>query len=170
MKPIIPIGILCLCALGCNKFGPQAGSESNTAANANSAAPAAIKKVIDLPATIGKSKDEIKKMVNATPTHEEPWLEYDLPEASLTFKFGKDMKASDASFRFKAVTIGNSSISGASTAEQLATMAGVDIRGKTPTTTGSIADSYDQDINGRKMSIAIYHTDGTFDSVMITPK
>jgi len=154
-------------ALGCSKFGSNSSTISNSA-NANSnAAPAKIAKVVDLPATIGKSKDEIKAMIAGTPRSEDPWLEYSLPEGDLTFMFNKQKKASDSSFKFKSISVGDASISGTDTAEQLATMAGVDIKGKTPTSTSSLADTYTQEIGGKKLECVIYHTGGKFDTVMI---
>ena len=169
MKNTLPFLLLVLVALGCSKFGPKSTSTSNLAntnANAN-AAPVKIAKIVDLPGTFGKTKDQIKSMISATPTSEDPWLEYDLPEASLTFMFNKG-KANHSSFRFKPVSFGDASISGTDTAEQLATMAGIDIKGKTPTSTLSIADSYEQEIGGKKANIAIYHAGGKFNSIIIT--
>jgi hypothetical protein len=152
--------------LACNKFGPDTSSQSNNSANAN-ATPAKLAKVIDLPATIGKTKDEIKKMVNGTPTHEDPWLEYSLELAELTFMFGKTAKATDATLKFKSVSFGNASISGTDTAEQLATMAGIDLKGKTPKSTSALADTYEIEVGGKKAEAVIYHSNGKFDTVMI---
>jgi len=156
-------------ALGCSKFGPNSSSTTNSAnSNANSnAAPVKIAKIVDLPGTFGKTKDQIKSMISTEPKSENPWLEYELPEATLTFMFIKG-KANHSSFRFKTISFGGASISGTDTAEQLATMAGIDIKGKTPTSTTSIADSYEQDIDGKKASIAIYHSGGKFESIIIT--
>lgn len=168
MKNTLPFLLLVILALGCNKFGPGATTTSNTNSNANSnAAPAKIAKVIDLPATIGKTKEEIKAMITGTPKSEDPWLEYSLPEGDLTFMFNKQKKASDSSFRFKTISIGDASISGTDTAEQLATMTGIDIKGKTPTSTSSLADEYPQEIGGKKLECVFYHSLGKFDTVMI---
>ena len=169
MKNTLPFLLLIILALGCNKFGPDTASTSNTnSSNANSnAAPAKIAKVVDLPATIGKTKDEIKAMITSTPKSDDPWLEYSLPEGDLTFMFNKQKKASDSSFRFKSISIGDASISGTDTAEQIGTMVGIDIKGKTPSSTSSLADTYTQDIGGKKLECVFYHTGGKFDSVMI---
>ena len=167
MKNTLPLLILVLCVLACNKFGPDTtSSTSNNSANANSPAPK-ITKLVDLPATIGKSKDEIKKMVNGTPKHEDPWLEYSLPEYELTFKFDKG-KASDATFTFKSISVGDASISGTETAEQIGTMAGVDVTGKTPKSVGGLADTYEVEIGGKKRDVSFYKTAGKFSSIMIT--
>jgi hypothetical protein len=169
MKNTLAFLLLVIVALGCNKFGPGATTSSNTnSANANSnASPAKIAKVVDLPATIGKTKDEIKAMITATPKSEDPWLEYSLPEGDLTFMFNKQKKASDSSFRFKTISIGDASISGTDTAEQIGTMTGIDIKGKTPTSTSSLADTYEQEIGGKKLECVFYHSLGKFDTVMI---
>lgn len=167
IKNILPFVLLVICVLGCNKFKSDTSSISNANTANTNAAPAKIAKVVDLPATIGKSKDEIKTMVTGTPTHDDPWLEYSLESADLTFMFDKAKKASDATLRFKPISFSGASVSGTDTAEQLATMAGVDIKGKTPTSTSALADTYEQQINGKKAEIVIYHTNGKFDTVMI---
>ena len=169
MKNTLPLLLLFICALGCNRFGPDTGSTTNSNSASNSKRPpATLAKVIDLPATIGKTKDELKAMVSGTPTHEDPWLEYTLETSELTFMFDtKTKKASDATLKFKRISFGDASISGTDTAEQLATMAGVDIKGKTPTSTSPLADTYDQQIGGKKGEVVIYHTNGKYDTVMI---
>ena len=175
MKHTLPFLLLVIIALGCNKFGANTTSTSNTnsASNTN-AAPAKIAKVVDLPATIGKSKAGMipiavaaTKMVNGTPTHEDPWLEYTLDLAQLTFMFGKTTKATNATLKFKSISFGDASISGTQTAEQLATMAGIDLKGKAPKSTSSLADTYEIEIGGKKAEAVIYHSNGKFDSVMI---
>jgi hypothetical protein len=166
MKNTLPFLLLVILALGCNKFGPSSATTSSANTNAN-AAPAKIVKVVDLPATIGKTKDEIKAMITATPKSEDPWLEYSLAEGDLTFMFNKQKKASDSSFRFKTIGIGDASISGTDTAEQLATMTGIDLKGKTPTSTSSLADEYPLEIGGKKLECVFYHSLGKFDTVMI---
>ncbi len=161
--------LLVISVLGCNKFGPDTSSTSNSnSSNSSYTATAKIAKVVDLPATIGKSRDEIKKMINGTPKSEDPWLEYSLPEAELTFRFDKG-KASHATFNFKAVSVGGSTVSGTDTAEQLGTMAGVDIKGKSPTSTGGLADTYEVEIGGKKAQASFYHPGGNFNMVMIQP-
>ena len=168
MKITLPFLLLVICVLGCNKFGPDNGSSSNSNAANRNAAPPKIAKLFDLSATIGKSKDEIKKMVSGTPTHEDPWLEYSLETYELTFKFDKG-KAADATFTFKPVSIGNASISGTDTAEQLATMAGIDIKGKTPKSTTVLGDTYELEIGGKKVDVSLYKVQDKFNAVMITP-
>jgi hypothetical protein len=165
MKNTLPFLLLILCVLACGKFGARENANVGNSANVKPEPPKAVK-VVDLPATIGKSKDEISKMINSTPAHEDPWLEYSLPEGDLTFQFDKG-KAAKATFRFKAIRVGDASISGTDTAEQIATMTGVDIKGKTPKSEGALADTYEQDINGKKAEIRFYRTLGKFDSVMI---
>ena len=170
MKNTLPFLLLFICVIGCSKFGPNSSSTSNS--NSSNAAatstPAALKKVVDLPATLGKTKDEIKKMVSAAPKSEDPWLEYELPEASLTFMFDKG-KANHSSLKFKSISFGGGSISGTETAEQLATMAGIDIKGKAPTSKTALGETYEQEIGGKKASITFYNTTGTYDSVIISP-
>jgi hypothetical protein len=167
MKNTLPFLILLFLALGCNKFGPGSSTTSNSVNSNSNTAPAKIVKVVDLPATVGKTKEEIKAMITATPKSEDPWLEYSLPEGDLTFMFNKQKKASDSSFRFKSISVGDASISGTDTAEQIGTMTGIDIKGKTPTSTSSLADTYTQEVGGKKLECVFYHSGGKFDTVMI---
>ena len=167
MKNTLPLLLLIIVALGCNKFGPDTASTSNANSAKTNTAPATPVKVIDLLSTLGKSKDELKKMISATPTHEDPWLEYSLPEASLTFKFNKAKKADEATFRFKSISIGDASISGTDTAEQLGALAGIDLKGKTPKSASSLADTYEFEIGGKKSDVSFYHSNGKFETIMI---
>ena len=132
-------------------------------------APAAPKQVVDLPATFNKTKEEIKKVINAAPKSDDPWLEYDLPEATLTFMFDKG-KSNSSYFSFKSIRVGDASISGLQTAEQLATMAGIDIKGKSPASTSALADTYEQEIGGKTARIAIYKINDQYNNIIITPK
>lgn len=170
MKNTLPFLLLFLCVVGCSKFGPASSSTSNTnsaSAGANKA-PATPKKVVDLQATFGKSKDEIKKMISATPNHEDPWLEYELPEAYLTFMFDKKGKAEHSSLRFNTISVGDASISGTDTAEQLASMAGIDIKGITAKKVEGIGEEYELDYGGKKAHATFYQVSGKFSSVIIT--
>ena len=168
MKNTLPLLLLLLCVLACNKFGPDTtSSTANNSGNASAPAPK-IAKLFDLPATIGKSKDEIKKMVTGTPKHEDPWLEYVLEEYELTFQFDKKGKASNATFTFKPIRIGNASISGLETAEQIGTMTGIDVKGKTPKSAGGLADTYEMEIGGEKRDVHFYMVSERYNRVMIT--
>ena len=170
MKNTLPFLLLIALALGCSKFGANTTTtSSNGGSNANAdPAPAKPVKIVDLPATFNKTKDEIKAIVGGSPKNETPWLEYDLPLAHLTFMFDKAGKSNHCSFRFNPVSIGSATVSGTDTAEQLATMAGIDITGKT-LDNATLADTFEQDLNGKKASIAIYHAGGKFDNIIITP-
>lgn len=166
MKGLLPFLLLTLCVLGCSKFGPDTNTTSNSNAANAKPSPAQIAKLVDLPATIGKSKDEIKRMISDTPRNEDPWLEYSLPDYELTFRFDKG-KADYANFTFKPIAVGSSTIYGLDTAEQIGTMAGVDIKGKTPKATSELADTYEQEIGGKKVEVSFYKISGKFTSVMI---
>lgn len=169
MKNTLPFLLLVICVLGCNKFGPDAATTSNSNAVNTNAAPAKPVKVVDLPAMVGKSRDEIKKMLDATPKHEEPWLEYSLPQGDLTIQFDKK-KPSMLTFDFKAVSVGSATISGTDSADQLATMAGIDVTGKTPTYTSESFENYDYDVGGKKAEVSFHKIGGKFSSVSLEPK
>jgi len=169
MKNTLPFLLLLICALGCNKFGPDTSSTSNTNSAQTNTTPAKPVKVFDLPAMIGKSKDEIKKVVSATPKHEDPWLEYETPEGDLTIRFTKT-KASYATFSFKAISVGSASISGTDTADQLGTMAGIDVSGKTATFNTESFENYDYEVGGKKADVSFHKISGKFTSVTIELK
>ena len=164
MKTTLPLLLLLICSLGCNRFGPDTASTSNTNSGTTNAAPAMPVQVVDLPAMVGKSRDEIKKMVAATPKHENPWLEYDLPEGYVTIQFTKE-KPSDLSFRFQSRAIGNASISGTANAEQLGRMAGIDVSGKTPKYTSQSFENYDYEIDGKKVEVTFQKLSNTYNGV-----
>ena len=165
MKITLPfLALLMLCALGCNKSGPTTASTSNTNTSKENTAPATPVKVVDLPGMVGKSRDEIKKMVSATPKHEDPWLEYDLPEGYVTIQFTKE-KPSDLSFRFNPRSIGSATISGTATAQQMGTMAGIDVAGKTPKHTSDSFESYDYDVGGKKVEVTFQKLSNAYSGV-----
>jgi hypothetical protein len=166
MKKTLPLFLLVVCLLGCSKFGPDAASISNSNSANSNAAPAKPVQVVNLPAMVGKSRDEIKKMVSATPKNENPWLEYDLPEAYVTIQFTKE-KPSSLSFRFKSRAFGEASISGTGTADQLGTMAGIDVSGKTPRNTSQSFDNYDYEIDGKKVEVTFEKLSNTYNAVSI---
>lgn len=168
MTNTLPLILLLFSALACGKFGPDTtSSTSNNSSNSNAEKPK-LQQVVDLPATIGKTKDEIKKMVNGTPKSEDPWLEYTLETAELTFMFdSKTKKASDSTLSFKAISFGNASILGTDTAEQLGTMAGIDVKGKTPKSVSALADTYEIEVGGKKSEADFYKLQGKFQKIMI---
>src|SRR5688572_21814958 len=66
MKLIFPVTVLFIAALACGRFGANSTANSNNASNAN-LKPAPPVKAVDVPAMIGKSGDEIKKMIPTAP-------------------------------------------------------------------------------------------------------
>ena len=169
MKKTLPFLLLVVCALGCSKFGPDTASTSNANSANTNAAPAKPVKVVDMPAMVGKSRADIKKMVEAAPKNEEPWLEYKLPQGDLTIQFTKE-KPSRLTFDFKAVSIGDATISGLDTADNLATMAGIDVSGKTPTYTSESFENFDYEIGGKKTEVSFHKISGRYTSVSINAK
>lgn len=158
-----------LCALACNKSGPATASTSNTNSTNSNTAPAKPVKVVDLPAMVGKSRDEIKKMISATPKHEDPWLEYDLPEGYVNIQFTKE-KASDLSFRFNPRSIGSATISGTATADQMGTMAGIDVSGKTPKHTSESFEGYEYEVGGKKVEVTFQKVSNAYSGVSMHAK
>ena len=158
-----------LCALACNKSGPATASTSNTNSTNSNTAPAKPVKVVDLPAMVGKSRDEIKKMISATPKHEDPWLEYDLPEGYVNIQFTKE-KASDLSFRFNPRSIGSATISGTATADQMGTMAGIDVNGKTPKHTSESFEGYEYEVGGKKVEVTFQKVSNAYSGVSMHAK
>jgi hypothetical protein len=167
MKNTILLLSLVICVLGCNRVtAPPVNSNlANT-----SATPAQPVKVVDLPSLVVKSRDEIKEIVRGVPTRETPdSLEYSFPQCDLTIQYTKD-KPSRISFSFKMFLVGDRTMSGTNTADQLGDMVRIDVHGQTPTSTNGPFHIYEQAIGGKKVAVTFHKIGDQFTSVAIEPK
>lgn len=124
MRIILTIFLAAFALVGC--AGPGGSNSAANTAKSNSAPIA--KKVVDMPALVGKSNEEIKTIIGETPKFETPYLAFDLPEGELTVD---SMKGRQTSIGFKK--------NGAGVAEpaELGDLVGIDLHGiKIPTSSG----------------------------------
>ena len=135
MKIILPIVVLAIAVLGCGRFGAGSNAGNTTGQKANSA-PAAAAKAVDMPSLVGKSPDEIKKIVGIEPRFETPYLAFELPQGTLTVDYMKG----------KQTTIGFEPTTGSDSAEKLGDMVGIDVHGK-PESRGSGEFHFYDDLN-----------------------
>lgn len=139
MRTILPIFALLIAVLGCGLFRNDSKVASNNEP-ASTSSPTAPVKAVDMPSLIGKSRDEIKKIVPAQPKRESDlFVEWDLPQGNLEVNYHKG-KQSRISFIFTPVSFGSQTISGFDSADKLGDLVGIDVHGKTPTST--VSDSF----------------------------
>src|SRR5829696_1656877 len=94
IKNTLPFILLAICAIACGKFGSDTSSTANSAQANNSAkASSTPVKQIDLPSLLGKSKEEVKKIVGSEPKAEMPeeleWRISDKYDLDVNFDKGK---------------------------------------------------------------------------------
>ena len=129
MKNTLPFLLLVLCLVGCGKSGPDTSSTSNSTNNSAAKAPSKPVKQLDVPSLIGKSKDEVKTIVGSEPKAEMPAeLEWRITDKyDLDVNFDKGGKAKDVTY-----ALPSGLNMGTKTAEEMATLAGIDLAGKKP--------------------------------------
>ncbi|HQU92677.1 MAG TPA: hypothetical protein PLK77_10295 [Pyrinomonadaceae bacterium] len=129
MKNLIPVIALCLVALACGRFQNTANTPNS--ANANSESKAIIRKVADIPALYGKSKDEVIKMVTEGKKKNDfsDWVDFEFPQGTLQVNFTKD-KAD--TFKFTLPLYQGDFL--VDTQENLGILTGIPLASKTPDT------------------------------------
>jgi hypothetical protein len=135
------VAALCVlvCVMGCGKLSGGGGT-ANTAGPSNSAnsAESAPVKALDIASIVGKSPDDIKKVLGP-PTRESggaaPSYTWELPQGDLFVNADyKDKKKVDfMTFTSKIIVVGNQTAQGYATYDKLGDLIGFDTRGKTPT-------------------------------------
>lgn len=169
MRAILPIFALSIAVLGCGLFRNDSKVASNNEP-AVTASPAAPAKAVDMPSLIGKSRDEIKKIVGVEPKAEtDPFIEWYLPQGHLEVSYNNKGKQRRISFSFKPVSVGSQTISGFDSADKLGDLVGVDVHGKSPTSTISTFYIYEGlQLNGKAVKdVTFSTTSDQFDSVAI---
>ena len=91
-----------------------------------------IRKVVDIPALYGKTKDEVIKAVTEGKKKNDfsDWMDFEFPQGTLRVSLTKD-KAD--SFSFELPSYGGESL--VDTQENFCTLTGIDLKGKSPDTT-----------------------------------
>lgn len=153
--------MLLAAVLGCGRF--QSGTaNSNSAVNsANSSAPSAVTKVADVTSLVGKSKDEVKRLVTGGRVTYDPSdaISYEFPQGELSFNWN-DAIDNPITFTLPMASAGGESYSLGDTAERLGEYIGVDLKGKTPTKKYDFMTEYDGGtMNGKKVTITLTPTE-----------
>ena len=158
MRITLPIILLTLAVLGCGRFG--AGTETGSNAAKTNAAPASAGKAVDMPSLVGKSPEDIKKIVGTEPRFETPYLSFDLPQGTLTVDYAKG----------KQTTIGfDAKAPGFDSAEKLGDVVGIDVKGKTESNASGEYHYYEGlGAGGKALPQVTFHKAGDkFDHVSI---
>ena len=167
MKKLIPVLIiLAAVALGCSRFAPGSGQSANNAAPSSTPVP----KLVDLPALLGKSVDEVNKILGQNEKLSGGTVSFKAPKGRITMVYSKEGKQGLVSYnQTEAETYGGESFYGYSTAKELAQSAGIDLQGKEPTD-GAIPSEktlYDFVINGQKTELTLKKIGDRFTEVQI---
>jgi len=133
MKNLIPVIALVIVVLGCGRFQSSTGSAND--GKANSAEKPVIRKVVDVPALFGKTKEEVIKAVTEGKKKNDfsDWMDFEFPQGTLRVSLTKD-KADN--FSFVLPMYGGDFL--VDTQENFCTLTGIDLKGKSPDST--IAD------------------------------
>lgn len=167
MKFALPIIVLSMVVLACGRFGNSWNTVADNSPSPNSS-PTPIVKAVDIPGLIGKSTDEVKKLVPVAPKSETPWLEYELPQGDLTIWYTKG-KQTRISFTIRPVRMGSQSASGFSSPEKLGDLVGIDVHGKpVPPANGSFCTYKDVNINGKPREVTFSKIGESFNGVSLS--
>ena len=171
--------LFCLVATGCGTSSTNSNVVSNnnthpapsntTAQNNSTAAPVAGHQSIDMASLIGKSRDELKKTIKATPSEDnEDLISWNFPEGMLKANFS-DGKQSQISFSFEPGKTGPSKSADFTTPEKLGDLVGVNVHEKTPSSSkGDFVDYGAMEIGGKKIKkIAFIKNSGVFNVLIV---
>ena len=135
MKITLPIVVLTIAVLGCGRFGAGSNAGTNNGAKSNSTSAAAVK-AVDMPSLVGKSPEEVKKIVGIEPRFETPYLAFELPQGTLTVDYMKGRQTT-IGFELKAIQVGSQTATGFDSPDKLGDLVGIDLHGvPVPTPTG----------------------------------
>ncbi|HVF46199.1 MAG TPA: hypothetical protein VNA17_01395 [Pyrinomonadaceae bacterium] len=154
MRSILILLVLAMVVMGCGRFGADGGTAGNSSANAK-AVPAPVTKLVDLPALLGKSVDEMNTIIGQQQKESVGSVRYKLPKGHVYAGLDKDKKAVLVSFTFETQTAEGMSFSGYPTAEQLGQAVGLEIKG-TPSPISKYEDKYyDFMVAGKKCELSV---------------
>lgn len=159
MRIALPVLVLMIAVLGCSRFS-STGAGANNSAASNTASAAKSGKVVDMPALVGKSPEQIKTIIGETPRFETPYLSFDLPQGSLTVDYMKNVQT----------TIGfESSGPGLDSPDKLGDLVGIDLHGlPAPTPTDGIYFYREVKAGSKTLStVSLRSTDGKFKQISI---
>lgn len=174
INTFIIILTLVVVVAGCGGF--RSASDGAKSSPTPVSTPAQPKKVVDLPALLGKSRDEMVKIVGKEPKRESAGLYIDWDVELGTVHVNYDIKKVPTryNFSFQTQAVGSQLLMGTETPDQLAGMAGIDLQGKTPTGTGMYPTIEGLTINGKTVKVVFGTVREKYNSVTIelepTPK
>lgn len=170
MKLIPVLCLLMVVVAGCGQIGGSktTNSTNNSMSNRTSESPAQpkIAKIFDMPSLLGKSSDEIGKVLNQRPAKEDTTSTfYDLPEGTLQVGYDKG-RQTIISFESKVKNESSLKMPGFRFAEELGNAVGIDIKGE-PLTIGNDDEYKGFEINGKKCDLKVKKLAGSYGSISI---
>lgn len=146
--------ILVAVVMGCNRIGKDSGPVSNTAANTNSSAKP-VKKLVDLPALLGKSVDEMNTILGQKQTQKLYSVDYEIENGSVYAQYDNNTKKQTVlKFTFKETEIDGKKVRGFVTSKDLERAVGLDLTG-TPEMSEYEEVRKDYMINGKKCDVTV---------------
>ena len=173
MKSIPFLLVILVVVLGCGRLGGSSNTSSNSGGNTKSGPPP-VARAVDIPSMVGKSHEEINKIVGQDSKLSVGTASWTLPKTTanphggtLHVVYSKDKKASMISLNLETIQVGElGSSSGHTTAERLGQLAGLEIKG-TPTKSEFEDKYYDFMVNGKKCELTAGKLLGTYNSLKL---
>gem|GEM_PF-3296344 len=137
---IAAVLVIGLCVIGCGRFGGGSATGDGGNANANSnAEPSRAKMAVDITPLVGKSIDEIKKVLGPPSGELAGRFRWEFPQGDLAaetnYKDKTKNKVDYLEFSAKVIVVGGQAAQGYPDYERMGDLIGLDMRGKTPTAT-----------------------------------
>ena len=172
-KSILPVLILLVFTVGCGLF--QRGTRSNEEGQPTpSPTTQTIVKVVDVPAIYGKSVADAKKFITGGKiTYEsKDTISYQFPQGNLSID-SRAAAGKTLHFYLKDNASGKFYDFAADTPQQVANFVGIDVAGKTPSSSNDTAVTYEDLYNGIPVQIVFVRKGSgneKFDSLMVSLK
>ena len=134
-----------------------------------SKAPAAVTKVVDMAALVGKTRDELKTSIKETPAHDtDTVISWNLPRGVLKATFTRG-KQDEISFSFPTGKTRPTGSADFTTPEKIGDLVGIDLHGKTPASSkGESVDYGPMEIGGKKVkSLSVTKNFGVYNVLTI---
>lgn len=135
---IAAVLVIGLCVIGCGRFGGGSATGNNANANSNTE-PSKAKMAVDITPLVGKSIDEIKKVLGPPSGELAGTFTWEFPQGDLNavtdYKDKTKNKVDYFQFDAKIFVVGDRAVQGYQDYERIGDLIGLDMRGKTPTAT-----------------------------------
>ena len=151
LRTVVALLTLLLSIISCDRFNGRSNGPKPT-------------QVVDLPSMIGKSRQEITKMVGMPPSKDDSIaVDWDLPEGTLSFFKEKNGETRSISYRLK------KAYSGFVSSEEIAHLVNIDVQRRKPVEDRHGDHSYnDVSVNGKTFDLFVEKEDGRFTDVRIS--